>query len=445
MASSDDTTSTMREAVTSRPGRGETPVLLVGSCIPGASRVVSLARPVTIGRGHKSASGVRNLHADVILHSDSTLSRAHLRIAGGARGSWQVEDLGGPNGTFVDGWPAKPAAPLAVGSIVQFGRYVGVFRRVSPDQRAAIATEAEDPLGPVATQSPALALTLAGLRRLAAARTDLLFLGETGAGKEIYARAVHAASGRAGPFVAVNCGALPVELVESELYGYARGAHSTATRAKPGLVEAADGGTLLLDEVGDMPAPAQVKLLRFLQDRQVLPLGSTRPRPVDVRVLAATSRPRELLRPDLVGRLGAEPIVIPPLRDRVEDVGALVAHFGGAAAARMEAPAFRALCLYHWPRNVRELAEAMKRAAAVAGERDIRLEDLPEDVRGTLDGGGRAGVPNRHRAAPSRLELERLLGEHGGNLSSVARALDRQWNVVHRWVERYGLGDRFRK
>ena len=144
--------------------------------------------------------------------------------------------------------------------------------------------------------------------------------------------------------MAINCAALPAELVESELFGYARGAHSTATAAKPGLVELADGGTLLLDEIGEMPPRLQAKLFRFLQDRQVLPLGSTRTRRVDVRVVAATSSASASVRSDLVGRLGAEPIVIPPLRERIEDVGALVAHLGGAAFAGMEPAAFRALC-----------------------------------------------------------------------------------------------------
>jgi transcriptional regulator with PAS, ATPase and Fis domain len=246
--------------------------------------------------------------------------------------------------------------------------------------------------------------------------------------------------------VAVNCAALPSELVESELFGYARGAHSTATRAKPGLVEAAEGGTLLLDEIGDMPAHLQVKLFRFLQDRQVLPLGSTRPRRIDVRVIAATSRVSASLRSDLVGRLGAEPIVIPPLRERAEDIGALVAHAGGPAVAGMDPAAFRALCLYDWPRNVRELDEAVKRAVALADGRPIRLEDLPGSVRAALESGPRASASRKYRAAPTRLELDRLLRKHRGNVAAVAKALDRRWNVVQRWMQRHELdADRFRE
>jgi transcriptional regulator with PAS, ATPase and Fis domain len=301
----------------------------------------------------------------------------------------------------------------------------------------------------VATLSPSLAVTLSALRRLAGIRTHLLFVGETGVGKEIYARAVHAASKRPGPFIAVNCAALPAELVESELFGYVRGAHSTATSGKQGLVELADKGTLLLDEIGDMPPQLQVKLFRFLQEPRVTPLGSTRARDVDVRVLAATSRVGDSLRSDLIGRLGAAPIEIPPLRDRPEDIGALVSHFGGPALASfdaMDAAAFRALATYHWPRNVRELGEAVRFAVALAAGRRIRLEDLPGDVRGGARSGPRAGAARRWRAAPRRIELERLLREHRGNVAAVAKALDRQWNVVHRSLVKHGLDpDRFRE
>ena len=206
----------------------------------------------------------------------------------------------------MDGRRVKKATPLSEGSIVQFGNHVGVFRRVSGKELAAVEQETAEPLGPVATLSPVLAVTATGLRRLASTDASLLFVGETGVGKEIYARAVHAASGRSGSFVAINCAALPAELVESELFGYARGAHSTATAAKPGLVELADGGTLLLDEIGEMTPRLQAKLFRFLQDRQVLPLGSTRTRRVDVRVVAATSNASasRALRP---GRAGWAP------------------------------------------------------------------------------------------------------------------------------------------
>jgi DNA-binding NtrC family response regulator len=461
MTTASEDTSTLKEIARTRRGRDATPVLLVGSFVPETARVVSLDGPVTIGRGRTADrgardrdEGVRSGDADVILHSDRTLSRRHLQIARVARSDrrWQVEDLGSANGTLVDGRLAKEPAPLSDGSIVLFGSHAGVFRRVSDAELAAIQQDAIRPFGPVPTLSPVLAVTIAAVKRLAAidAETHLLFVGETGVGKEVYARAVHKTSKRPGPFVAVNCAAIPSELVESELFGFARGAHSTATRAKQGLVEAAHRGTLLLDEIGDMPPPAQAKLFRFLQERQVTPLGSTRARTIDVRVVAATTKLSETMRSDLIGRFGAEPIVIPPLRERPEDIGALAAHFGGAAFASfdgMEPPAFRALCLYHWPRNVRELEGVVQRAVALAAGRPVRLEDLPEHVRAALAKGPRADdVRRRYRRAPSRVELEELLRDTNGSVAEVARMLDRKWNVVSRWIEQYRLNvDRYRQ
>jgi transcriptional regulator with PAS, ATPase and Fis domain len=442
MITADEDSSTLKEIAAARGSRARRPIFLVGSYVPGSARVVGVDRPITVGRGRPSDSGVPGADANVILHSDRTLSRAHLRIARGD-GGWQVDDLDSSNGTYVDGRRVKQQTPLSDGNIVQFGSHAGVFRRVSDEALAAIEQELAAPFGPVPTLSPALAVMLAGLRRLAGVRTHFLFLGETGVGKEVYARALHAASKRSGQFVAVNCAAIPSGLAESELFGFVRGAHSTATAAKQGLVELADKGTLLLDEIGDMPPELQVKLFRFLQDGKVTPLGSTRARDVDVRVIAATSHPSEAVRSDLIGRLGAEPIVIPPLRDRPEDIGALAARFGGEALASfggMEPAAFRALCTYDWPRNVRELEEVIRRAITLAGGgREIRLRDLPAHVQASLERGPRVGEARPYRAAPTRLTLDRLLREHRGNVAAVAKALDRRWNVVQRWLSKHGL------
>ena len=438
MSIGSDPSTTVREIAASRRGRAKAPVLLIGSFLPEAARVVSVERPVVVGRGRTSDTGVRNRDGDVILHSDGTLSRPHLRISAAA-GGWQVEDLHSTNGTFVDGRRVKMPAPLADGSIVMFGSHAGIFRRLSRQELAAIEEDAAAPFGPIPTQSPVLAVTVAGLRRLARTDASLLFVGETGVGKEVYARAVHAASGRTGEFIAINCAALPSELAESELFGYARGAHSTATTAKKGLVELAQNGTLLLDEIGEMSPRLQAKLFRFLQDREVVPLGSTRARRVDVRVVAATSHVSGAMRQDLLGRLGAEPIQIPPLRERAEDIGALVAHFGGAQIDGMEPSAFRALCMYGWPRNIRELEEVVKRAVTLAAGRKVGPDDLPAGVRAVLTSGPRVTASRKYRAAPDRVELERLLRDHHGNIAAVAKALDRQWVVVQRWLRRHAL------
>ena len=252
------------------------------------------------------------------------------------------------------------------------------------------------------------------MRRLAPSDSELLILGETGAGKEVYARAVHLASGRKGRFVAINCGAIPRELVESELFGYRQGAHSTAHQAKPGLIEEAEGGTLFLDEIGEMTGEAQIKLLRFLQDRELTPLGSTRPRRIDVRVIAATNRTAPGsdgkaaggLRDDIVARLGAAPIHLPPLRSRIEDLGVLVAHFLRAnPEPKLEQPAFRALCLHGWPLNVRELEKIITTAAILttAGQRDRAARSARADRARGIDASARA----RRGAAPGAADRRR--------------------------------------
>jgi transcriptional regulator with PAS, ATPase and Fis domain len=284
----------------------------------------------------------------------------------------------------------------------------------------------------------------------------VLLVGETGVGKEVYARAVHATSGRTGRFVAVNCAALPNELIESELFGYARGAHSQATQAKRGLIEEAEGGTLFLDEIGDMGHSAQAKLLRFLQTRELLPLGATRARAVDVRILAATSQYQpndgsKGLRGDLVGRMGAAAIELPPLRARREDVGALVAAFQRKTGVvrPLDAELFAQLLRYDWPRNVRELEKVIETAALLAaGAPELTLDHVPDEVAGrravraveaTLPA---APPPVRRRSprpVPTREELERALREHGGNVAEVARALDRQWRVVKDALKAHGI------
>ena len=416
-----------------------TPTLLIASFAARGAQAIRVDGSPTLGRGRP----LNGHDAACIKLADKLLSRRHLRIVG-RKGGYNVEDLGSLNGTYLDGRRLTKPASLSEGCILLFGNHGGVFRRVSEAEAAALAEEAASPFGPVATLSPSLALTLAKLRRLARTDNELLLVGETGVGKEVYARAIHRASERRGPFVAINCAALPCELIESELFGYVPGAHSTATNAKAGLLEVAEGGTLLLDEIGDMPPEFQGKIFRFLQDRMITPLGSTTFRRVDVRVLAATSRlgggnSSHPLRSDLVARLGAEAIRIPPLRERPEDIGPLAAHFATGGVRGIDAAAFRALALYNWPLNIRELEKAIKHAVALAPDGRICLEHLPSTVRGAQEQGPRIALRRRPRPAPARGELEHLLRQHNGNVSGVARSLDRKWAVVWRWIARHEL------
>ena len=411
-------------------------VLLVAAFGERREILLPVEGALTIGRG-EAAAGAH-------LFEDRLLSREHLRITRTARG-YEIEDLGSRNGTFLDGPRLERPTRLSEGALVLFGNHVGVFRRISDAELAALRQDAAAPFGPLPTCSPALALTYARLRKLARTDAELLLVGETGVGKEVCARAIHRASGRKGRFVAINCAALPAELVDSELFGHLAGAHPTAKGAKPGLVEAADGGTLLLDEIGELAPAIQTKLFRFLQDRTFNPLGSTKLRRADVRVIAAAARPTiglgaGALRGDLVGRLGADPIAILPLRKRTEEILSLVAHFAEGTIREIEPAAVRALCLYGWPLNVQELEKTIAKALAVTVGVRLRLEHLPSVIRGALQRGAPVEARRRDpRPAPDSAELEHLLKQHDGNVASVARALDRKWNVVWRWVVKYKL------
>jgi transcriptional regulator with GAF, ATPase, and Fis domain len=230
------------------------------------------------------------------------------------------------------------------------------------------------------------------MARVASGTISILLLGETGAGKEVTARRIHQLSPRAGkPFVGINCAALPEPLLESELFGHERAAFTGATQAKAGLIETADGGTLFLDEVGEMPLTFQTKLLRVLEDREVLRVGSIRGRAVDVRFMAATNRDLEreiaagLFRADLFYRLNGVSLTVPPLRERVADIRALALKFIASACGplgrtepNLSSAALEWLQRYDWPGNVRELRNCIERAVLLC-EDTIELEHLPTD------------------------------------------------------------------
>jgi DNA-binding NtrC family response regulator len=415
--------------------------------------------PVDIGRRPAAAAG-----RTAVTLADRTVSSLHARVSY-SKGAHFIEDAGSTNGTMVDGRAIGPApVPLHEGTVLFFGSHVVVFRTVTAADISAIETDLASPFAPVATISPILATLCMKLRKLSPSSSELLLLGETGVGKEVFAGAIHAASGRKGPLVAVNCAALPRELVESELFGYERGAHSTAKGRKEGLIETADGGTLFLDELGEMPHETQSKLLRFLQDRTYLPIGATKARTADVRILAASSRVAAgaaAIQEALLGRLGAEPIRLPALRDRIEDVGHLVAHFlAGSPRPRSFADdAFQSLFLHSWPLNVRELSKVIGEAELLSRDADIiRCEHLPSALVDVLEPGSapeaptpstdtlrpappspsRQGVRER-RPVPSADELRELMQHHRGNVAHVAKHLGRQWAVISRTLRRYGI------
>jgi transcriptional regulator with PAS, ATPase and Fis domain len=377
---------------------------------------------------------------------DSTISRQHARVLREGD-DYFLEDLGSRNGTWVDGTILRGRrARLREGALIVLASEVAAFRRMTAEQLAAVASEQQRPLGPVGTCSPLLAMALRRLRILARTEGPILLAGETGTGKEVYARALHQLSGRPGPFVAVNCASFQRDLFESELFGYRRGSHSQASEDHPGILSTAEEGTLFLDEIGEMEPALQTKLLRFLQDRSFFGLGARRARRADVRIVAATQSPQASLRADIIGRFGAEAVTLPPLRKRREDLPALCRHFLARVPAdvrSLDREAAYVLCLHRWRRNIRELEATLVEGALSAADRGaarIGLSDLPTRIRALASGPRpRAtaseddAAPAADRQRPTRAQLEELLRAHGGQVPEVARRLGRRRELVWRW------------
>jgi DNA-binding NtrC family response regulator len=307
-------------------------------------------------------------------------------------------------------------------------------------------------------RSAAMQEIFALIRRVSMSHANLLITGESGTGKELVARALHAKSTRKGrPFVAVNCAAIPENLLESELFGYARGAHSTANVDRQGLFVEADGGTLFLDEIAELPLPLQPKLLRVLQDGEVRPLGSNRSERVDVRVVAATNRDLERqlhegrFREDLYYRLNVIQIQLPPLRGRQEDVLALADHFLSRSAERstkqvkgFKESAKKMLLGYHWPGNVRELENVVERAVALAEGDLIGPEDLPRFMqeRKNQDRLASAVAQGFTLEQLEREYIERILEAEGGNKTRAAQRLGLDRKTLYRKLEEYAAAEK---
>jgi two-component system response regulator HydG len=311
-------------------------------------------------------------------------------------------------------------------------------------------------------REPGLTAHSAAMRRLvsiavrvAAVDSTVLIIGESGVGKERLARHIHGLSPRAaGPFVAVNCGALPDALFESELFGHARGAFTGAAHDRPGLFEAAHGGTLLLDEVGDVPLTMQVKLLRVLQDHQVRRVGENRERRVNTRIIAATNRnlaeevAERRFRRDLYYRLRVVELLVPPLRERLEDLRGLIQTLLTAAAIRLRRPvtaytvnALDQMLRYPWPGNVRELENAVERACALATRELIDVDDLPDDIRTHHA----LVITSEHVRPLAEIEREYILAalEHNhGSRTLTAEQLRIGLATLRRKLNSYGIRDR---
>jgi len=407
---------------------------------------------VALGRGARSferriVDGKRRL---AIAIDDPRVSTSHARLTQ-VFGRWTLEDLGSRNGTLVNGARVDRAL-LADGDLIELGRSFFLYR-------AQVATPIGEPADleerATPTISPPLRRQLALLATVARSPVPILIAGESGTGKEVTALSIHALSERPGPFVALNCGALPETLIESELFGSRRGAFSGAVEDRPGLVRAADRGTLFLDEIGDLKPSSQAAFLRVLESHEVVPVGGTRPIKVDLRVVAATHCDLDALmaagkfRRDLHARLAGMALTLPPLRERREDVGLLIARLlerhapERAGTCSFSSKAARALLRHDWPLNVRELEKCLATAVVLAGGGRIELEHLPPSLRAPAAAG--ASEPPASEAPPAALSDEDaqrhrtlidLLRRHDGNVTEVARSLGRSRMQVHRWLRR---------
>ncbi len=405
---------------------------------------------VVLGRG--SDRRAERIGTELLIRvPDRWMSSRHARIEP-SFGRWVLLDSDSKNGTFVNGQPTKRAV-LTDGDVVELGHTLLVFCEkvaVAPDDPQLVDLERAPVEHPgLATLSPEYDRELRRLRQVAASTVPVLIEGESGTGKEVLARAVHGLSRRNGQFIAVNCGAVPANLVESELFGYRKGAFSGATEDRMGLVRSADNGTLFLDESGDLPPASQAALLRVLQEREVMPVGGTRPVPVDVRVIAATHRDLDgmiaegAFRHDLFARLAGFRIEVPPLCERKADLGLLIGlmydrHFP-ADGAGIEIDAARLLFRYPWPLNVRELEQALTTAAVLAGAGPVLVSHLPDTVRSGRPPGAARTQPLSPADEAQREALCAAMRDQRGNISAVARAMGKDRKQIQRWIKRFAI------
>ena len=433
-----DETLTISTLAGADPGDERTPALIVWSA-PGAvgrGTVWPLQGDLLFGRTAPATEAL----------GDGRMSRRHAEVVADGDG-WVLRDLRSRNGTSVGGQLITEDHLLQPGEVLRVGASVFLFAWLPTDP-------SDDDLG-MAGIGAATTQVRNQLRAVAKHPHTVLLLGETGSGKEVAAQAVHRASGRRGPFSAVNCGALAPSMLESELFGHKKGAFTGAVSDSPGLFRSADGGTLFLDEIGEMPIELQTRLLRVLESRSVRPVGGTREVPVDVRVVAATNRdPTERvrageMRADLYARLAQWIVRLPPLRERREDLPVLTSVLLAgmdAAEARLSPELAIALALHPWPLNVRGLRNVLS-TALVASPGPLLV--LSEPVRAALSSAASlvaapapvasaAPVPPS-RPPPDEALLREAMEAHGGSVASASRALGLSRQQLYRLASKLGV------
>jgi len=403
---------------------------------------------------------------DLVL-DDDTVSRRHCRIVQ-HEDSFVADDLGSTNGTFINGVRIERAF-LDPGSVLAVGNSRIQFNPV--DEEVSVEPSSSERFGDIVGKSVEMREIFDILAKIAPTDATVVIEGETGTGKEVVAQTIHERSSRADePFVVFDCGAVPESLVESELFGHEKGSFTGAVMSRKGLFEMAEGGTIFLDELGELSQELQPKLLRVLEQREIRRVGSNEPVPVDVRVVAATNRKLEeeveagRFREDLFYRLSVVRLELPPLRDRLEDIPLLVPHFlesrdfnvdadGDRTIETVADDALEALREYNWPGNVRELVNIIQRACSFSANSRLELEDLPGYISGeddptvtspppgAADGGEQLRWTNVPRKAKLREQpfkeaktewisaferdyITELLVRHDGNISQAAREAD---------------------
>jgi transcriptional regulator with AAA-type ATPase domain len=392
---------------------------------------------------------------------DPVMSSDHGKLVR-SNGGWRFDDPSSKNGAVIDGKPTRMAM-VDLGAVIQLGHTIFLFDRATlPDGEPAdvVANPPPPPAHELATLDPRLAAGVADLARVAPSDVPILLLGETGSGKEVVARAIHAMSRRKGELVAVNCGAIPTTLIESELFGHKKGAFSGALTDRLGHVRSADRGTLLLDEIGELPMSAQTALLRVLQQREVVPVGDSLPVPVDIRFIAATHRnlpamvSDEKFREDLYSRLLGVTVTLPPLRHRRHDLGILIGtllrRLDPSGEVRISPAAAHAMFRYDWPRNVREVERALAGGIARTPDGTIDVDHLPTELVDfdRVESSGPVTAPPALDPddAALRDELVAALARHGGNVTAAAKELGKHREQLHRWARRLGIDlDSFRR
>jgi transcriptional regulator with GAF, ATPase, and Fis domain len=395
---------------------------------------------------------------DIVL-SDDTVSRHHCELLRAPDGV-HVRDLESTNGTRVDGTRIREAV-LGPGQVLKVGEVEISIRPTQ--QRMEVLPSDKTHFGGAIGQSLAMRSLFGVFERIAPTDATVLLEGETGTGKDVIARAISQESPRAkGPFIVVDCGAVSYSLIESELFGHERGAYTGAVSSRQGAFELADGGTVFLDEIGELPLDVQPKLLRVLETKELRKVGGNKTIKTNVRVIAATKRDlgREVqagkFREDLYFRLAVVPVTVPPLRARREDIPGLVTHMLRAAGAvaggeplTVSGETMQALMAHDWPGNVRELRNVLERAVYMAqatGSRELGGIALPSGGTGPQDATFHFEPSKSYRETRAKYdaEFERryvkwLLGRHGGNVSAAAREAKMDRKHLHDIAKKHGL------